>query len=39
MLGLDIDVSIPAGGYPMLLFAREQSFVIGGAMVLNGPAA
>jgi Asp/Glu/hydantoin racemase len=36
MLGLGIDVIIPAGGYPMLLFAREQSFAIGGAMVLNG---
>ena len=36
MLGLGIDVIIPAGGYPMLLFAREQSFAIGGATVLNG---
>lgn len=36
MLGLGIDVLIPAGGYPMLLFAREQSFTIGGATVLNG---
>ena len=36
MLGLGIDVIIPAGGYPMLLFAREPSFAIGGATVLNG---
>ena len=36
MLGLGIDVIIPAGGYPMLLFTREQSFAIGGATVLNG---
>jgi allantoin racemase len=36
MLGLGIDVIIPAGGYPMLLFTREPSFDIGGATVLNG---
>ena len=36
MLALGIDVIIPAGGYPMLLFTREQSFAIGGATVLNG---
>jgi Asp/Glu/hydantoin racemase len=36
MLGLGIDVIIPAGGYPMLLFTREQSFAIDGATVLNG---
>jgi Asp/Glu/hydantoin racemase len=36
MLKLGIEVIIPAGGYPMLLFAREQSFAVGGAMVLNG---
>jgi allantoin racemase len=36
MLGLGIDVIIPAGGYPMLLFAGEPSFAIGGATVLNG---
>lgn len=36
MLGLGIDVIIPAGGYPMLLFAREPSFAIGAATVLNG---
>ena len=31
-----VDVIIPAGGYPMLLFARERGFTIGGAPVLNG---
>ena len=36
MRGLGIDVIIPAGGYPMLLFAREPSFTIGGATMLNG---
>jgi Asp/Glu/hydantoin racemase len=36
MLGLGVDVIIPAGGYPMLLFAHEQSLTIGGATVLNG---
>jgi len=36
MLGLGIDVIIPAGGYPMLLFTREPSFAMGGATVLNG---
>ena len=36
MLGLGIDVIIPAGGYPMLLFTRERSFAVGGATVLNG---
>jgi allantoin racemase len=38
MLGLGIDVIIPAGGYPMLLFTREQSFAICGVTVLNGLA-
>jgi allantoin racemase len=32
------DVIIPAGGLPMLLFARECPFVIDGALVLNGIA-
>jgi len=32
------EVIIPAGGLPMLLFAREQSFTIGGAVVLDGIA-
>lgn len=36
MLALGVEVIIPAGGYPMLLFTREQSFAVGGAMVLNG---
>jgi allantoin racemase len=38
--GLGVEVIIPAGGYPMLLFAREPDFRVDGAMVLNGlPAA
>src|SRR5215469_17160607 len=36
MLALGVDVIIPAGGYPMLLFTREQSFTVDGALVLNG---
>jgi len=32
------DVVIPAGGMPMLLFARERPFVIDGALVLEGIA-
>jgi allantoin racemase len=32
------EVIIPAGGLPMLLFARECPFVIDGAVVLNGIA-
>jgi len=32
------EVIIPAGGLPMLLFARERAFVIDGALVLNGIA-
>src|SRR6185295_16688903 len=32
------EVIIPAGGLPMLLFAREESFTIDGAVVLNGIA-
>ena len=32
------DVLIPAGGLPMLLFAREQPFLIDGAIVLDGIA-
>jgi allantoin racemase len=31
-----VEVIIPAGGYPMLMFAREHGFTIGGAPVLNG---
>ena len=32
------EVIIPAGGLPMLLFAREAPFIIDGALVLNGIA-
>ena len=32
------EVILPAGGLPMLLFARESPFVIDGALVLNGIA-
>ena len=32
------EIIIPAGGIPMLLFARECPFVIDGALVLNGIA-
>jgi allantoin racemase len=32
------EVIIPAGGLPMLLFAREKTFTIQGAVVLNGIA-
>ena len=32
------EVVIPAGGLPMLLFARERPFIIDGALVLNGIA-
>src|SRR5262249_38280401 len=30
------EVIIPAGGLPMLLFARERPFIIDGALVLTG---
>jgi allantoin racemase len=36
MLALGIDIVIPAGGYPMLLFGREAGFTVDGALVLNG---
>jgi allantoin racemase len=36
MLDRGVEVIIPAGGYPMLLFGREHAFTIGGATVLNG---
>jgi allantoin racemase len=36
MLALGIDVIVPAGGYPMLLFSSERFFAVGGATVLNG---
>ena len=32
------EIIIPAGGLPMLLFARERPFIIDGALVLNGIA-
>jgi allantoin racemase len=32
------EVILPAGGLPMLLFARERPFIIDGALVLNGVA-
>jgi allantoin racemase len=32
------EVLIPAGGVPMLLFARQQRFVVNGAVVLDGVA-
>ena len=32
------EVIIPAGGLPMLLFAREKNFTVQGAVVLNGIA-
>jgi allantoin racemase len=36
LLELGVEVIIPAGGLPMLLFAREKNFTVGGATVLNG---
>jgi hypothetical protein len=38
LLEKGVEVIIPAGGLPMLLFAREKDFSIGGAVVLNGIA-
>ena len=38
LVGAGAEVIIPAGGLPMLLFARECPFVIDGAPVLNGIA-
>ena len=32
------EVIVPAGGLPMLLFAQEKNFEVGGALVLNGLA-
>jgi allantoin racemase len=31
-----VEVIVPAGGLPMLLFAREKDFAVRGATVLNG---
>jgi allantoin racemase len=36
LLDLGVEIIIPAGGLPMLLFARETNFTVGGATVLNG---
>ena len=36
LLDLGVEVLVPAGGLPMLLFAREKDFTIGAAVVLNG---
>lgn len=36
LLDSGVEVLIPAGGLPMLLFAREKGYTIGGAVVLNG---
>ena len=36
LLDLGVEVIIPAGGLPMLLFSKEQDFTIDGATVLNG---
>jgi allantoin racemase len=36
MLDRGVEVIIPAGGYPMLLFGREHGFAVRGATVLNG---
>ncbi len=38
LLKKGVEVIVPAGGLPMLLFAREQKFTIDGAIVLNGIA-
>jgi len=38
LIGAGAEVIVPAGGLPMLLFARERPFVIDGAPVLNGIA-
>lgn len=38
LIAAGAEVIVPAGGLPMLLFARERPFVIDGAPVLNGIA-
>jgi pimeloyl-ACP methyl ester carboxylesterase len=38
MVAAGVDVIIPAGGLPTLLFMREQGFSVAGAAVLNGIA-
>lgn len=36
LLDMGVEVLIPAGGLPMLLFSKEKDFTVGGATVLNG---
>ncbi|HET7480704.1 MAG TPA: aspartate/glutamate racemase family protein [Rubrobacteraceae bacterium] len=36
LLEMGVEVIIPAGGLPMLLFSGESNFTVGGATVLNG---
>lgn len=36
LVDLGAEIIIPAGGLPMLLFAREKEFAVRGATVLNG---
>jgi len=36
LVDLGAEIIIPAGGLPMLLFAREKDFAVRGATVLNG---
>ena len=31
-----VEVIIPAGGLPMLLFSREKEFKVGNVLILNG---
>jgi hypothetical protein len=38
LIDMGAEIIIPAGGLPMLLFARESPFIIEGAPVLNGIA-
>jgi allantoin racemase len=38
LIAAGAEVIVPAGGLPMLLFARERPFVVDGALVLNGIA-
>jgi hypothetical protein len=38
LIAAGAELILPAGGLPMLLFARERPFVIDGALVLNGIA-
>jgi hypothetical protein len=38
LIAAGAEIIIPAGGLPMMLFAREAPFVIDGAPVMNGIA-